>query len=97
MGVDTSEEALLLRLWNSWDKAMGDELAEMAFPLGRRHSVLIVGGEDSLVLQELAFRKDEIKDRANSFIGKPLFDKVELSLAMGRSDLTILGSLPSSL
>ncbi|MCL2124292.1 MAG: DciA family protein, partial [Desulfovibrionaceae bacterium] len=35
----------LARLWGNWSMVMGPELALLAWPLGERKGVLLVGGE----------------------------------------------------
>lgn len=79
-----SEEKLLVELWKNWEMVMGPQLAGIAYPLGRREKILIIGGEDTMALQELSFMKDELLERVNAFIDNPFFDKVELQLCMGR-------------
>ncbi len=80
--------SVLYQLWQNWKMAMGPQLAEIAIPLGHRHSILIIGGEDNLVLQELAFQTEEILERANAFMDAPYFTKVELRLIFGKTPLT---------
>ena len=87
----------LTQLWRDWSRVMGPELAELAFPLGRRRSTLVVGGSDNLALQELSFQTEEILERANAFMGEPFFDRVELQLGLGRVPLGLpAGIQPSS-
>ena len=82
-------EGRLIRLWQNWDMVMGPELAELAWPLGARKSILLVGGEDNLTLQDLSFMTPEILERVNAFMGtdEPAFDKVDLQLLMGRKSM----------
>lgn len=92
-----SPVARLTQLWKNWDHVMGPELAELAFPLGHRRSILIVGGSDNLALQELSFQTEEILERANAFMGEPFFERVELQLGLGRTPLGLSdGIQPSS-
>ncbi|MBR5734812.1 MAG: DUF721 domain-containing protein [Desulfovibrionaceae bacterium] len=79
---------VLYQLWQNWEMVMGPQLAEMAIPLGHRHSILIIGGEDNLVLQELAFQTGEILERANAFMNEPYFTRVELRLILGKTPLS---------
>ena len=78
-----------MQLWRHWDMVMGSDLAELAFPLGSRHDILIIGGEDNLALQDLAFMTPEILERANAFMGSPTFVRVELRLLQGRRTLNL--------
>lgn len=91
----------LRRLWENWPMVMGDDLAGLAMPLGHRKSVLLVGAEDHLVMQELSFCTPDILERVNAFMDSPYFEKVELHLHLGqpvldvpRPQLASLGSLP---
>jgi len=93
-GIDDNQ--MLRQLWMNWDMVMGDELAALAFPLGHRKDILLVGGEDNLVLQELSFQAEEILERANAFMGTPTFMKVELHLSLGRTPLTAIPDITPS-
>ena len=77
------ESAQLFRLWQNWEMVMGPDIAPLAWPLGARNDILIVGGEDNLALQELSFMTPEILERVNAFMDAPVFDRVELRLVMG--------------
>lgn len=77
----------LLRLWEHWEMVMGPELAELAFPLGHRKDVLVVGVEDHLAQQEVSFQTAEILERVNAFLDAPRFSGVQLSLMQGRPRL----------
>ncbi|OMQ04856.1 hypothetical protein BW722_01770 [Lawsonia intracellularis] len=79
-----SEEKLLVELWRNWSMVMGPYLEGIAYPLGRREKTLIVGGEDTMALQELAYMKEELLERVNAFMDRTFFDKVNLQLCMGR-------------
>lgn len=88
-GHETS--IFLARLWECWDMVMGQELASLAIPLGRRGTTLIVGGEDAMALQELSMQKKEMLERANAFTGafldEPAFTRVQVEHLMGREGL----------
>ena len=92
--LGTGEKAMLCRLWQNWDMVMGEELAELAIPLGARNDLLVIGGEDNMVLQELSYMKEEILERVNAFMGVPLsspcFCRVELQLLLGRRPLNLV-------
>ena len=86
LGLSLHQEHLL-RLWDMWDMVMGADLAEIALPLGHRDAVLIVGGEDHLVLQELTYAAPEMLERANAFMDQDFFQRIELQLLMSRTPL----------
>jgi len=80
----------LARLWQYWSMAMGPELAPLARPLGERKGVLLIGGEDAMVMQELVMMRDEILERANAFMDETFFTDVHVSLGMGKRPLDAL-------
>lgn len=75
------------RIWRSWPEIIGPRLAEMARPLGRRRGALIIGVEDSLVMQELTFFSEQIRERVGDFLGWQPFDKVKFELLEDRTPL----------
>ena len=81
--LGSGEKLMQVRLWQNWEMVMGPDIAPLAWPLGARNGILIVGGEDNLALQELSFMTPEILERVNAFMDAPVFDKVELRLVMG--------------
>jgi len=76
-----AEQGRLAQLWRNWRMVMGQELADLAIPLGTRKGALLVGGEDAMALQELSFHIPEMLERANAFMDAERFDKIELRLA----------------
>jgi len=87
-------KALLARLWQNWSMVMGPELAPLAWPLGERKGVLLIGGEDALVMQELVMMRDEILERANAFMDAIFFADVHVSLSLGKRPLDGLAPPP---
>lgn len=80
-------KARLARLWQHWSMAMGPELAPLAWPLGERKGVLLIGGEDAMSMQELALMREEILERANAFMDERFFTDVHVSLSLGKRPL----------
>ena len=87
--LGAKDELTYLRLWKAWPEVLGQELAQMARPLGRRGSLLVLGIEDSIVAQELAYFQPEILKRVNGFLGRKAFDKVTYELLRGRVPLDL--------
>ena len=81
--LGNGEKLMQVRLWQNWEMVMGPDIAPLAWPLGARNDILIIGGEDNLALQELSFMTPEILERVNAFMDAPVFDRVELRLVMG--------------
>ena len=55
--LGNGEKLMQVRLWQNWEMVMGPDIAPLAWPLGARNDILIVGGEDNLALQELSFMR----------------------------------------
>lgn len=83
MGGDP-QKAKFASLWQSWSEILGEDLASMAFPLGTEKNHLLVGAEDALVMQEIQFQKDEIKEKVNAWLGNEYFEDVRISLMFGQ-------------
>ena len=77
----------LVELWRHWGMVLGPNLEGLAFPLGHKDNVLLIGAEDNLVLQELSFMSTEILERVNAFLEQPFFVQIQLSLLQGRATL----------
>lgn len=82
------EQTLLTRLWEHWDMVMGEDLADLAMPLGHKRDVLILAAEDSMAAQDIAMRADEVLERVNAFMTGPVFSRIQVELVMGRRDLS---------
>lgn len=70
----------LAELWASWAEVVGEDLAEVATPLGTRGAELLVGAENSMHMMELYYVTDEIRDKVNNFLGSAYFEEVFISL-----------------
>ena len=77
----------LCSLWDNCEMVLGDDLAPLALPLGHKDSVLLVGAEDSMALQELSLQSPEILERANAFMDAPFFSQVRVILLQGQRPL----------
>ncbi len=88
------EKIQLVRLWQHWPMVMGDEIAALAWPLGSKNTVLVVGGEDAMVMQEISFMQWDILERANAFMGREYFSAVRVQLALDKKPLDELCQTP---
>jgi hypothetical protein len=77
----------LAEIWSSWPTVVGPEIADMAKPLGRNKTTLLLGVEDPMVMQEMHFHAPAILRAVNGALGEKVFDKVRLDLLGGRSSL----------
>lgn len=81
------EQTVLVELWRNWHVVMGEEIAMLCLPLGHKGDRLEVGCEDSMAMQELQYQSQEIVSRANSFMEKPFFSQVKISLVLDKPPL----------
>lgn len=81
------EKLHIVNLWECWPMVMGDDLKDMAMPLGAKDRMLFVGAEDNMVMHELQFFAQEILDRANTFMDEDYFTKVRFELLQNRIPL----------
>ncbi len=81
------------QLWRNWSMVMGEDLAQLALPLGSRGPILLVGAEDNMAMSELTYAIAEILERVNAFMDSDYFTKVELHLVMGKNTLDTLPAI----
>ncbi len=81
-GMDP-RQTLLGELWKNWDIVMGS-FATMAHPLGHRNDILIIGCDDSCIMQELTYAVPEMLERANAFMNADFFRRMEFQLLMDK-------------
>jgi len=65
-----------MKLWKLWDEAVGAEIANHARPSSIKKGVLVVKVSDSVWLQELEFRAQEIIERINSVLQREAIRKI---------------------
>ncbi len=87
-GQGGRELRLLCALWDNWRSVMGRELAELAFPLGHKNRVLLIGAEDAMAAQELSLQTPEMLERANAFMDSAFFEQIRVTLLQGQRPLT---------
>jgi hypothetical protein len=74
-------------LWENWGMVMGEYLGKIALPLGTQNRTLLIGADDSMLMNDLSFYTPEILGRANAFMREEYFDKIRLSPLRGRTPL----------
>jgi len=84
---DQEKKINLIILWKNWKKILGPTLASMAKPIGSKDNTLIIGVEDSILMQELSFFSSEILEKINDFLGFQPFDKVKYKLLEDKTPL----------
>lgn len=59
-------------LWTHWDAVVGPTLARHAQPLRLRRGILSVEVDSAEWMQELQFLKQELRERLNARLGRPV-------------------------
>ena len=65
-------------------------MAELLSPLGHRKRTVLLGAEDSMIIQEFSFFAPEILDKVNNALGEVYFDKVHIELLSGKPRLELI-------
>lgn len=82
-----SRELQIAAIWKNWSRIVGPRLQELARPLGKRKKTLVIGVENSLIMQELVFYSDQILEQVREFLGWQPFDKISFELLQNFSSL----------
>ncbi len=85
--VGKPEYILLNNLWQHWQMVMGPDIGSLASPLGSKHGILLLGGEDAMTLQDISYMQHEILERANAFMGQEYFTGIKVHLTLDKSPL----------
>ena len=96
-----ADQANFHELWVNWAMVLGDDLAELAKPLGVRNKILRIGANSNIELQEIRMQHDDILGRANAFMKAfghdDFFEKLEFTLFQGKSPISPGQELPKHL
>ena len=65
-------------LWARWAEIVGDDIAKHAEPSSLRSGLLRVRTDSPVWATEISYLADEIKQRANDALGRPLVDDVRV-------------------
>ncbi len=68
----------LFKLFISWEEVIGKELGSKSEPIGIKDSVLTIIADDELVMTEMYYIKNEIKDVVNKALGEPLIEDIKI-------------------
>lgn len=77
----------LVLLWRHWDEIVGEEVASLGRPLGRRKTTLRIGVEDVMAMQELTFYAPAILEAVHGYLEEPVFETVQGELLGDRHGL----------
>ena len=74
------QDAPLLQVWELWDKAVGEIIAENARPAAFKGKILLVHVNSSPWLHQLSFLKKDILARINRELGQDLVDEIKFKI-----------------
>jgi hypothetical protein len=69
-----------LKIWKLWDSAVGKRIAEHARPSTIKRGVLVVKVSDSVWLQELEFKAEDIRTRLNSELKREAVKRIRFKV-----------------
>lgn len=84
-----AHRARLVRLWQHWNMVLGPELSSLAHPLGHKNTLLLLGAEDSITMQEIHLYGPEILERVNAFMDEAFFGRIACGLLRDQRPLNI--------
>jgi hypothetical protein len=67
-----------MKIWKLWDDVVGEAIAQHARPFSINKGVLVVKVTDSIWLQELEFKIEDIKQGLNSRLQRRAIKKIRL-------------------
>ena len=74
------QDTPLLQVWELWDKAVGEIIAENARPAAFKGKILLVHVNSSPWLHQLSFLKKDILARINRELGQDLVDEIKFKI-----------------
>jgi hypothetical protein len=76
----TGGDEQLLHVWELWDSAVGEMIANNAQPLAFKGKLLLVEVTSSAWLHELQFLKGDIINNLNNALGKELVSEIKFKI-----------------
>lgn len=74
------EDAPLLKVWELWERAVGQIIAENAQPAAFKGKILLVHVNSSPWLHQLSFLKKDLLARINRELGQDLVDEIKFKI-----------------
>ena len=74
------QDAPLLKVWELWERAVGEIIAENARPAAFKGKILLVHVNSSPWLHQLGFLKKDILARINRELGRDLVDEIKFKI-----------------
>ncbi len=81
------EDIEISKLWINWTRVIGGKFGQIAYPLGRRDKILVIGVKDNVSMQEIYFRKIEILKKIEKFLGYQPFEDVVVEFLGSKTPL----------
>ncbi len=76
-----SSDIGMTRIWELWENAVGDAIAQNAKPSAFNNGTLIVNVSSSVWLQQLRFHQQAMQDALNLALGSNLVNKIRFTIA----------------
>ena len=70
----------LTEIWRLWDEAVGEAIAQNARPAAFKGKLLIVHVISSTCIHQLNFLKNDLMDKINAALGKPLIGEIKFKI-----------------
>lgn len=70
----------LVSLWQDWPEVVGENFASQVEIQGHKNGVLMLGVEDSVLMQELSYEIDEVLEKINDYLGEKYFKDIRINL-----------------
>ena len=74
------QDAPLLQVWDLWERAVGEIIAENARPAAFKGSILLVHVNSSPWLHQLHFLKEDILSKINRELGQELVKEIKFKI-----------------
>jgi len=73
-------DADLVRVWQVWDRIVGDVIAQNARPAAFKGKILLVHVSSSAWIHQFQFLKKEMIEKLNESLGKALIDDLKFKI-----------------
>ena len=79
-GYRREPDFALQKVWQLWDEAVGETIAQNARPAAFKGQLLIVHVNSSAWIHQLQFLKEDLISKLNDAIGKPLVGEIKFKI-----------------
>jgi predicted nucleic acid-binding Zn ribbon protein len=78
--IRTEGDGDMFRIWDVWDKAVGDAVAKNSRPSGFKGRCLLVNVTSSAWIHHLGFLKKELMAKINSAVGSDMVSEITFKI-----------------